>query len=263
MPKPEPALSRERRMSAAPLFHRVYLKMAERLDSGHYGPGTAIPTEAELAVEFGVSRITVRRAVLDLADEGRLDRYRGRGTFVADTAPARPGLVRQSLERQLEQTALDTKVRVVDLSYVPAPADVGTMMALAPGSTVQYSRRLRLRDGVPSILLDAYVPEALGRKFTSRDLRKSPLHLCLEAAGAKLCRVVQSFSGSVAGPEDAKLLEVPFGVALGQIERVGYDQNDQTIQFLRILFVPSRVKMRMEISSEDGERADAGQFIFS
>jgi GntR family transcriptional regulator len=70
-----------------PLHHQVYLDLSSAMDDGEWKPGDRLPTERELAERYGCSLITVRRALSELVREGRIERTRGRGTFVLQATP--------------------------------------------------------------------------------------------------------------------------------------------------------------------------------
>ena len=105
----------------APLHHQIYLVLADGISSGRYGAGAALPTEEQLTQMFGVSRITVRRAMTSLLDEGLIERGAGRRTTVRPQL-GRPLNVRAaSVIENIALYGAETVAEVLEFDYVPAP----------------------------------------------------------------------------------------------------------------------------------------------
>ncbi|HZF84546.1 MAG TPA: GntR family transcriptional regulator, partial [Burkholderiaceae bacterium] len=157
------------------LHRQLFMVLRDEIVRGEYASGL-LPKEEALCERFGVSRITVRRALADLAAQGLVERRHGRGTFVrSDRLPlarARPSL---SLIDSLRQAAIDTQVQVLKVEQTEPPLDVAALLQLAPGEKAVHALRLRSIDGTPVMLTDAWVPARLGRQVTAATLRKQAL----------------------------------------------------------------------------------------
>ncbi|WP_395345138.1 GntR family transcriptional regulator [Variovorax sp. UC122_21] len=169
--------------------------------AGRFGDTGALPKEEALCERFGVSRITVRRALADLAALGLVERRHGRGTFVRqDRVPvARPN-PSLGLIDSLRQTASGTDVQVLLVERAEAPADVAAMLQLAAGEKAVHALRLRSVSGIPVMLSDAWVPAQLGKQVTMASLRKHALYEILLAQGVKFGRVIQEISADISAP---------------------------------------------------------------
>ncbi len=238
-----------------PKYHQVYLVLRQQIRDGDFGDGAPMPGELELGRKFGVSRITVRKALERLEREGAIDRHRGRGTFVR--AEGGHAHVQASLSGSIENLiamGLQTEVRVLDFGYVPAPHYAAAAMGLAPGTIVQRALRVRAHEGVPFSHLLTYVPAALGRCYEADDLQETPLLLLLDRAGARIRGAEQTITARLATPDVAPLLELEPGEPLLCIERVVSDADGRVVEYIRGLYRPDTYEHRM---SFDRARAES------
>jgi GntR family transcriptional regulator len=234
---------------------QVYLLLRDRIAAGRLSEGRALPGEQALAVEHGVSRVTVRRALAELEREGLVSRRRGAGTFVLDDCGAKPIVADISdVLANLAAMGRETAVRLLEFSYRGAPASVARALALKPNERVQSSVRVRLIDGEPFSYLSTYVPERFGVTYTEQDLASRPLLSLLERSGVKLERATQDVTATLASPEVAAALEVDVGSPLIRLVRTVYAADGAGVEHLNALYRPDRYTLRMELE----RRADAG-----
>lgn len=230
------------------LYHRVYTILREQLREGRYPPDVPLPGEMEFAERFGVSRVTMRRALDELKREGLIERSRGRGSFARIAPQSAP--VRGSLSGLLENIVtmgLKTSVRIISLDTVEAPADVAEALQLAPGALVQKAIRVRSLSGAPLALMTTFVPQAVA-VFTRRELTDAPMLKLLEAAGVRVSHADQTLSAKLADTFTAPLLDVNYGAALLAVNRLVFDQNERPVQLLRGLYRPDRYEYQMTLA---------------
>ena len=163
-----------------PLHHQVYLDLRAALEAGEWRPGDRLPPERELAERYGCSLITVRRALGDLARERRLERTRGRGTFVT-----RPPIDldldgSMSFTEEVQQLGHDPATRVVIARTVAADAAVAEALEIAVGASVVHLERLRMADGEPLLLEQVFLPEARFPGLLASDLERGSLYELLD-----------------------------------------------------------------------------------
>lgn len=232
-----------------PKYHHLYLVLRQRIRDGVYAQDGEFPTEQELTRDFGVSRITVRKALERLEREGAIDRQRGRGTFV--NAPAPEALVSASLSGSIENLiamGLRTQVEVVSFDYLPAPASIAAQMDLAPGTEVQRVVRIRSYEGRPFSHLTTHVPADIGRKYTEADMLETPLLLLLlERAGVSIVSGEQTITARLAEPEVARLLQIEPGEALLGITRLVRDQSGRCVELVTGNYRPDTYEHKMDI----------------
>ncbi|RYY53066.1 MAG: GntR family transcriptional regulator, partial [Comamonadaceae bacterium] len=126
------------------LHHRVGTLLKDAIASGRYRAGDQLPTEGELVATHGVSRVTVRRALQSLEQQGLIRRRAGHGTFVSDKASVlnMPTPIAEYLHQVAERRKLSRSV-LKEFGWVPAPAAVATSLQLAEGAPVLRVVRLR------------------------------------------------------------------------------------------------------------------------
>lgn len=146
---------------AIPLYQQIYDELKESIESGRYAPKMRIPSEPELAEEFGVSRITVRRAVEELAARGYLIKQQGRGTFVSVPHFSRRLMQKSgtcSFSKLCEENGMKPGARLVSRQIVPARTDELEFFRLSEKSLLIYVQRIRTADGQPIFEENIFVP---------------------------------------------------------------------------------------------------------
>jgi len=234
-----------------PKYHQVYLVLREQLAEGRFDGGS-LPGELQLAEDFGVARVTVRKALERLVAEGLVARAPGRGTVpVARSAPAVEGPQQAQLTGLLENIVsmgLRTDVEVLSCETVPAPDAVARQLRLAPGAPVQKAVRVRSTREGPLSHITTYVPAALARGFGRKELARRPILLLLEAQGVRIGRAQQSISARLADADVAPHLDVAVGSALLSVQRLIFDADDRPVQWLQGLYRPDRYQYEMQLS---------------
>ncbi len=244
-------------MSLMPLpkYHQIYLVLSEQLAEGRFVNG--LPGEFALMAEFGVARVTVRRALARMADEGLISREPGRGTRPVPAAvPARPRNGADPVQRahlgglleNLVSMGLRTTVKVISVDPIAASAAVATALQMQPGDEVQKAVRVRSTREGPLSHITTYVPADVARKFGRRELAKKPILVLLEESGVKVGRAHQTISARLADAVVARHLDVEVGSALLAVRRLIYDDAERPVQWLHGLYRPDRYAYDMQLS---------------
>ncbi|MEY4652194.1 MAG: hypothetical protein RI884_775 [Pseudomonadota bacterium] len=241
-----------------PKYHRVYLVLRQQLDEGRFADG--LPGELVLMESFAVSRVTVRRALEQLAAEGLITRHPGRATLPtrarATPGPAggeAPSHTRLSgLLENLVSMGLRTTVDVMSLETLAAPESVAQALDVSVGDLVQKAVRVRSTREGPLSRITTWVPRSVARPFTRRELAKKPILMLLEEAGVTVGRATQTLTAVLADAEVAHQLDVPIGGPLLAVRRVIYDDKERPVQWLHGLYRPDRYEYQMQLSRVGG-----------
>lgn len=240
-----------------PKYHQVYLVLREQLAEGRFVHG--VPGEVHLMKQFGVARVTVRKALERLVADGLIARAPGRGTVAVAPAaggrggePQRRGAPLTGLLENIVDMGLRTSVKVLRCEVLPAPQAVARQLDIAPGTPVQKAVRVRSTRFGPLSHITTHVPQAFAQGFGRRELARQPILLLLERSGVVIGRARQSISAKLADAEVARLLQVDVGSALLAVQRLVFDAEDRPVQWLQGLYRPDRYQYRMQLSRVGG-----------
>ena len=230
-----------------PLHHQVYLDLRAALEAGEWLPGDRLPPERELAERYGCSLITVRRALGDLARERRLERTRGRGTFVT-----RPPIDldldgSMSFTEEVQRLGHDPATRVVAARTLPAEAAVAEALEIPVGASVVHLERLRMADGEPLLLEQVFLPEARFPGLLAGDLEGGSLYEMLgERYDTQVVRARESLEPISLPPREAQLLGVDAHRPALRIEGLAYDRSGRPVEFARSFVRGDRTRYYVE-----------------
>lgn len=234
---------------AMPLYHQVYLVLREGIRNGAYAPGAVLPAEMELCSQFGVSRITIKRAMQQLTSEGLVSRQRGRGTFVSSTpvAAAQNDALDDLLQNVMAIGAA-TEMRRLDGGTIPAPADVAARLQTDTGKPVFCVRQVRLSKGEPIALITAYVPEAVAGRIADIHTSQTPMLAQIQKAGIAVARADQSITATLADPATASHLGIDVGAPLIRLTRLVFDDAEKPVEWLIALYRADRYEYRTSLT---------------
>lgn len=222
----------------SPLYQQIKTLILQRLESGDWKPGEAIPSETDLAVRFRVSQGTVRKAIDELAGDNLLIRRQGKGTFVA-THSERHVQYRFLKLRNDSGEAETSERRVLDCKRVRASAEIARALQLRSGEAVLQARRVLLFGGVPRILEDIWLPGQAFKGLTAAQMvaYKGPTYAMFELEfGVRMVRADEKLRAVPASDDDAALLDVSAGAPLLSVERLSFTYNDAPMELRRGLY---------------------------
>ena len=209
------------------------------------GPGHVLPSESDLSAEFGVSRVTIRRALETLRDEGVVESRQGFGWFVA-TAPLQQRLASlETIESQLEARGLRTERQILEFAFVAAPPHVASRLH---AEQVLRVKRLNLADGAPFAVVTVWCPAEPGQHLSRRDVERKPFY---ELLGVQLRGAVQTIGAAAASEVDAALLEVPTGSPVLRCERLTTTVDQQPILLSEFIFPAHRTEFTVELPNAE------------
>lgn len=202
-------------------------------------PGTALPSETELAEQFGVSRMTARQAVQNLAHEGLVQRRRGAGTYVAPQPLHRRGGILLSFTEDMHRRGIAPSSRLLQAGLRPADAAEAASLDIAEGRRVVAVSRIRLGDGVPLALEHVVLPTSCAAVL-GYDLETGSIHEALIKAGRVPSRARSWITARVARTQEAKLLEISPRAPLLVERRVIHDAVGAPLEHTETAYVAER-----------------------
>lgn len=160
---PEPALA---------LYQQVKDHIVRRIQDGSWRAGDRLPSENELVLQFGMSRMTVNRALRDLVEQGRIVRVAGVGSFVAEDKPQSTLLQIANLASEIRQRGHDYRCDVLSVERISASMEIAAALDLRTGESVFHCVCVHREDGVPVQLEDRYVNPRAVPNFAAQDFAK-------------------------------------------------------------------------------------------
>lgn len=240
----------------SPLYHQILLILKQRIAEGEWAPGDLVPGEQELAELYGVSRVTAKRALDELAAAGLVVRERGRGTRVLPSAVTLP--VSTDAAGPMDPLIAmggSTTVRLLECRMQLADIRVCHALDLEPGDEVLRAVRVRACEAGPFSHLTTYVPDwAAG--FDPGELDGTALLALLERQGFRPSSAEQEVSVTLADPTIADRLDVDVGAPLLRKRRVVRDQERRPIELLLGLYRCDRYRLAMTLDRDPAAGPD-------
>lgn len=231
-------------------YQEIADELRERVRNA--APGSLLPSESELSAEFAASRVTVRRALELVRDDGLIDARQGFGWFVA-TEPVPQRLESLgTIEAQLETSGRDAQRRVLEFAFEKPPAHVRRVLGVAK---VLRVKRVNLADGEPFAVVTVWCPADLGERLSLSDVERYPFYELLDG---KLRGATQTIGADVAHADEADLLAVPVGAPLLKCRRVTNDADGRPILMSEHLFPAHRTEFVVELPNDVPSVTPAG-----
>ncbi|NUP73132.1 MAG: GntR family transcriptional regulator [Sinomonas sp.] len=222
-------------------LHAILLRMAkDELD-----PGERVPSERTLMDQFGVSRITVRAAIGRLVSEGHLVRVPGKGTFVSE-GTVQSTLHLASFTQEMEAQGHKPSTIVLEAAQVLPPATTAKALGLGRSEEAYHIRRLRLADGRPVSVDDAWYSATLASGLLEIDLTGSIYRALANDFGHQIDRARQTVRAEGAPPDVAVLLGAEAGAPVLFFDRVSFS-GENAIEHARSWYRSDRYALTMEV----------------
>lgn len=217
----------ERRESPA-LYQEIEQWLRAKVMAGR--EGDALPSEADLAAQFGVSRMTSRQAMQNLASEGLVRRQRGSGTFIAPRPMHRHAGPLMNFTSDMRRRGLAASSKLISAELREGTQSETESLRLPQGARVVAIQRLRLADGTPMAIEDTRLTPECASVLAS-DLETGSLHDALRMLGRVPTTALSWISARTATSSEASLLKVPARAPLLVERRIISDQNDTPLEF--------------------------------
>lgn len=226
-----------------PLWQAIAATLRAEIETGHYRPGTRIPSEAALAARFGVNRHTVRHALADLAEAGLTHARRGAGVFVLARPTDYPLGRRVRFSQNLAAAGRSGTHRFTRLETRPCDAEEAEALALTQGDAVHVVEGLSLADGQPVALFRSVLPGRLeGFLEAARD--RQSITAALAACGvADYTRASTRITAKLASATQGALLQLPQGAPILRSVAVNVDGGGRPVEYGRTWFAGDRVSL--------------------
>jgi GntR family transcriptional regulator len=233
-------------------YQSIAADLRDRIAAGEFAAGRHLPSEADLGEAYGASRMTVRKALEVLRDEGLVGSRQGFGWFVA-APPLRQSLARLgTIEAQLSDSGRRSERRVLDFGFVAAPPRAAAVFG--EGRVLEV-RRVNVVDGVAWARVTVWCPDRLAAHLSLADVERATFH---ELLGVELAGATQTISADAVGAADAEVLGVPVGSPALVCERVTRSADGDAVLVAEHVFPGHLTEFVVELTSVDASVAPSG-----
>ena len=231
-----------------PLYYQLEQRLRQRIIAREFAPGSCLPTEDKIGEHYGVSRITVRRALEALQSQGLINRRRGLGSFVNDTPQGIDSKLSGSL-REFLTSASTLFTTCISFEETHPPRDVAECLMLQPDAVATRMRTVGSLEGEgPVAFLDIWFPIDVGRALDQSQIDgKVPIiQLAEQALHGRLVRAEQTIEPGYAGKEPAHYLDLDPKAPVLRVRRIYYVHPNRPIEVAYVCYHPERYRYAID-----------------
>lgn len=222
-----------------------------RIGGGEWAAGTVLPSESDLATAYAASRVTVRKALDRLRDDGLVESRQGFGWIVAGDRLRQTLDVLATIEGQLAAQGRHAERRVLSFRFVAPPAAVASALGV---DEVLEVVRVNLADRAPFAVVTVWCPADLGGALSRDDVERAPFS---ELLPVSIASATQTVGAAAASDDDAGALDVPVGSPLLVVDRVSRDTSGRPVLVSEHRFPAHRTEFVVETTAADLRLVDS------
>ena len=204
------------------LYYQLKEKLAKKIANHEWKPGEKIPSEAELCEAYSVSRITVRKAIEDLARSGQLIKRQGKGTFVTNVSMEHKLSKFYSFSEELTRSGMTERAQVLSFDTIAADEEVSGMLSMQKDGQVFKVKRLRMADEMPYTVEISYIPSALCPGLTAESIAVKGLYNSMRGLDVFPERIIEKIRATAVNKPDAGLMKIKPNAPAIKLERLTY-----------------------------------------
>lgn len=231
----------------SPLWMQAVDAIMADVREGRLRPGMRLPAERDLCQQLNISRVTLRRALGKLVEDGVLKSSHGRGWYVAGAGPQRrrdwPNRL-ESFTETARRMGLSASSTVLHQEVSPAGLDEAETLGVAPGTRLFRLKRVRLLDGVPIAVDDSTVVLDLVPGISDADFSVASLYQQVLDAGIELARAECSIEAQSAGSDLSDLLDMSPGDPILRMDQIALSDADRPVFTSTISYHGQRYRLR-------------------
>ncbi|EDM98779.1 UbiC transcription regulator-associated domain protein [Pseudoflavonifractor capillosus ATCC 29799] len=230
-----------------PLYYQIEESIRAQIESGELAPGEKLPTEQWYCSFFGVSRMTLRKALQDLINAGVIERSRGQGPTVAQPRLSQQLVRFSGLYDTLEAQGLHVTTRILSIGKKRAGALEASRLSVPEGTEILALRRLRFVHESPIALQHTCLRGDITGPIRSADLEDGSLYHLLEERGVCIERATQKFTACIPTKAQCRMFSLSEETPLLYTERTSFLKDETALEFSRCWYISSRFSMTVEL----------------
>lgn len=233
-------------------YHAIAQTIRTRIVEGELASGRLLPSESELSAEFAVSRVTIRRALEVLRDEGLIAARQGFGWFVTGDPVSQPLGRLGTIEEQLAQRGVRSERRIIEFGFEKAKARIAKILEC---DQVLRVKRVNMADDEPFAVVTVWCPYELGKHLSRAQVESNSFYTLIdrELGGAS-----QTIGADLATNEEASLLEIPAGSPVLSCDRVTSDVDGKAVLVSHHVFPAMRTNFVVDLPTVPPSIAPTG-----
>lgn len=231
-----------------PLYTQLEELVRERIETGEWSPGTPVPSERVLSSQFGLSRMTTRKALDRLVRQGLLRREERRGTFVSQPRASFEALTLTGFTQQALAAGASPSSRLLRFDRVLPSAGIAQRLAIPRTQLIYLIERLRIVNGVPVALHKSHIPMNLAPGLDQSDLERQSLYQMLARRHRlRVWHAEETLQSTLASEYEARILGVPPGAPMLVLDIRLSTTDGRPMEAVKVVFRGDRVTLRQEI----------------
>lgn len=232
-----------------PHYQRIKRMIADRIAAGTWNAGDRISSEAELVKAFGVSRMTINRALRELTLEGVLTRVQGVGTFVATAKPQAALFEVRNIAEEIAERGHQHRAEVISLKAEPAPEEIAATFGVRPGTKVFHSLLLHRENELPVQIEDRYVDPRHAAAYLEQDFTRQTPYVYLTAI-APISEAEHIIEAVLPNATERKLLKIDAQEPCLQLTRRTWSAG-KPVSHVRLVYPGSRYRLSGRIAPKN------------
>lgn len=234
--------------SGKPIFEQLKEAILQMIEEGKYKPGDVLPSERELAGQYGISRVTVRQAINILVQDGIVTKKQGKGNFVSEKRMETSLSNLLGFVEEFVVQGLKCEILVTRQKYEEVPLEVAEAMRLQNGHEMFSLVRLIKVEGQVIGLDHIYIPKSIAYQFDQMNFDKIIVLRLLESQGYKLVSARQTITAEMPSPDNCELLEMDSNTPILVRCRVMYGEGEVPIAYSKTLYRGDRYHYTLILS---------------
>ncbi|MFC4402179.1 GntR family transcriptional regulator [Gracilibacillus xinjiangensis] len=233
--------------SPLPIYYQLQQEIREQIQNGELQPGELIPSERIYTEKYDISRMTVRQAINNLAQEGLLVRMKGKGTFIAEQKIQQTLKGITSFSEEMKQKGREPGSRVISLKEINADRFMANKLDIDNDAKVLKLKRVRLADQIPVAFETSYMPKDTVGQMKEEDFANSFYEYVENVLHFHITHGEQDIESTLAEQEDKEYLGLEDGAPILLIKRLTYISGNKPIEYVRTAYHADKYKYKLSL----------------
>jgi GntR family transcriptional regulator len=239
-----------KREAPTPLYLQLKNALVADIEAGQYRPHERLMSERELGEKFKVSRMTVRQALTDMIREGILYTQAGKGTYVSESKIKQELQSLTGFSQDMAARGTVASAQILEARIVPATLTLAAIFAISVNTELVLLSRLRLSDGIPLAIEEAYIRHQVCPGILAYDFAKESLyHILATCYNTILVRAEQTMEAGLTTSTEAELLQIASPSPVLRIERLSYNEQNMLVEYVKSAYRGDRYKFHTTLQS--------------